>query len=83
VLDYGSADLTFRYDQSKVNVGEPIALYRWNGSRWERVAEKIADSTFKISASDLVRPASYDGIYNIGTFALVKKDLKGLVITVL
>ena len=43
VLDYGSADLTFRYDQSKVNVGEPIALYRWNGSRWERVAEKIAD----------------------------------------
>ena len=83
VLDYGSADLTFRYDQSKVNVGEPIALYRWNGFRWERVAEKIADSTFKISASDLVRPASYGGIYNIGTFALVKKDLKGLVITVL
>jgi hypothetical protein len=83
VLDYGSADLAFRYDQSKVNVGELIALYRWNGSRWERVAEKIADSTFKISVSDLVRPASYDGIYNIGTFALIKKDLKGLVITVL
>lgn len=82
-LGYDSADLTFRYDQSKVNIGEPIALYRWNGSRWERIAEKIADSTFKISVSDLARPASYDGIYNIGTFALIKKDLKGLVITVL
>ena len=33
--------------------------------------------------SDLARPTSYDGIYNIGTFALIKKDLKGLVITVL
>ena len=82
-LGYVSADLTFRYDQSKVNIGEPIALYRWNGYRWERIAEKIADSTFKISVSDLARPASYDGIYNIGTFALIKKDLKGLVITVL
>ena len=72
-LGYGSASLDFRYDQSKVTAGSTIALCRWNGSSWNIVAEKTADSTHRISVSGLSKPASWDGIYNIGTFAVVQK----------
>lgn len=78
---YSSVDLDFRYDQSKVRPGDKIALYRWNGSIWEKLSEKTSDSTHRIAASGLAAPASYDGIYNVGTFAVVEKS-SGLMILV-
>ena len=77
--NYSSVNLDFRYDQSKVKTGEVLALYRWNGSAWTEVAEKNADSTYRIAVTGLEKPNSWDGIYDIGTFALVKKA-GGLVI---
>ena len=81
VRNFSSVDLDFRYDQTKVKLGTGIVLYRWNGTSWNRVAEKDADPTHRISVAGLERPVSWDGIYDIGTFALVsfKPGLKIIV----
>ena len=81
VKGYSTVSLDFRYDQSAVRLGSTLQLYRWTGSAWEKVAEKAADSTCRISVSGLTPPASYDGIYNIGTFALLNVK-PGLVVIV-
>ena len=82
VQSYTSASLDFRYDQSKVKTGDMLSLYRWTGSAWSRETSKTADSTYRISVSGLEAPASRDGIYNIGTFALLAKSTVGLTIIV-
>jgi hypothetical protein len=71
VWNFSSVDLDFRYDQTKVEPGSGIALYRWDGTAWSKVAEKSADSTHRISVTGLGRPPAWDGIYDIGTFAVV------------
>ena len=81
VKGYSTVSLDFRYDRSAVRLGSTLQLYRWTGSAWEKVAEKAADSTYRISVSGLTPPASYDGIYNIGTFALLNVK-SGLVVIV-
>ena len=85
VLGYSTAGLDFRYDQSKVKIGDTLSLYRWTGSAWNKITTKQADATLRISVSELSAPESpesYDGIYNIGTFALLAKSTVGLTIIV-
>ena len=69
-------NLTFHFDPAKVRTGQRLALYRWGGSAWVKVATGAASSDRLFSVSGL---ASLSQSENIGTFALVKKN-GGLVI---
>lgn len=65
-------DLTFHYDPAKVLTGQRLVLYRWGGSAWVKVAsgEASADRLFSVSGISSLSQAE-----NIGTFALVKKNV--------
>lgn len=71
-------NLTFHFDPAKARTGSRLALYRWGGSAWVKVATGAASSDRLFSVSGL---ASLSQSENIGTFALVKKN-GGLVIFV-
>ena len=62
--------LTFHYDPAKVRTGQRLALYRWGGSAWVKVATGAASSDRLFSVSGL---SSLSQSENIGTFALVKE----------
>lgn len=62
--------LTFHYDPAKVRTGRRLALYRWGGSAWVKVATGAASSDRLFSVSGL---SSLSQSENIGTFALVKE----------
>jgi hypothetical protein len=72
--------LTFRYDHTKVERGDRLKLYRWNGSAWTRVAAAKATDNPRISCSGLA-PVSGE-TYNVGTFALMSRKPTGLSIIV-
>lgn len=72
---FQNMDLTFRYDHTKVIPGQPLVLYRWNGSAWSRVASAKATNNPRISCTGLA-PISGE-TYNVGTFALLSREIKG------
>ena len=72
---FQSIDLTFRYDHTKVERGDLLNLYRWNGSAWTRVTSAKATENPRISCSGLTPIAGES--YNIGTFALMCRKTKG------
>lgn len=74
----GSINLAFHYDPAKAQTGSRLALYRWGGSAWIKVAEGAAPADRLFSVSGL---ASLPQDQNIGIFALVKKP-RGFVIVV-
>jgi hypothetical protein len=78
--NFGSVGLTFRYDHTKVERGDRLKLYRWNGSAWTRVAAAKATDNPRISCSGLA-PVSGE-TYNVGTFALMSRKPTGLSIIV-
>jgi len=63
-------NLTFHFDPAKARTGSRLALYRWGGSAWVKVATGAASSDRLFSVSGL---ASLSQSENIGTFALVKR----------
>jgi hypothetical protein len=68
---YQNIDLTFRYDHTKVKQDQKLALYRWNGSKWKRMASKPAATNPRIVCEGIT-PQTVEG-YNIGLFALVTR----------
>jgi hypothetical protein len=72
---FQSIDLTFRYDHTKVERGDLLNLFRWNGSAWTRVASAKATENPRISCSGLAPVAGET--YNVGTFALMRRKTKG------
>ena len=72
---YQGVGLTFRYDHTKVDPGNLLHLYRWNGSAWTCVASARATENPRISCNGLTPVAGES--YNIGTFALMCRATKG------
>ena len=72
-----SVSLAMHFDPAKAKVGNLLALYRWNGSAWDKIAEGTAAESRVFSVSGLKSVSQSE---NIGTFALVKR-LRGFVIS--
>ncbi|MBQ6141408.1 MAG: hypothetical protein IJI54_08990 [Kiritimatiellae bacterium] len=70
--------LWFRFDHTKVKSCDRLVLYRWENSKWTKVAEGTDAGDHLISVSGL---SSLSEEWNIGTYLLVKAK-RGLCVIV-
>lgn len=83
---FDEASVRFRFDNSDVDLERHrVLLYRYNGSAWKRVG-KVSPSDPTHIATESNQPV-YDGTavgdnWNIGWYAIVRKRIGGMTISV-
>lgn len=71
---FSSAAVKFRYDLSKVRVGQEIRLFRWNGTAWDRVATATVSTENPVISASGLTPVAQTAVdkFTLGTFALTR-----------
>lgn len=78
---FDSVNVRIRFDDAGIDWGrERVVLYRWNGSAWKRVGGATEGVYVETAAPQSRYKADANDNWNIGWYAVVRKQVNGIAI---